>query len=460
MSERAHPKSLFVSVGELSGDMACSELLAPVLQRQPDLHVFGVTGPHLRKLGVHSLAHMEDHAVMGVWDVARKLNTFARLEARLLEQIDQTQPEVALLVDYPGFHLRFADFLRIRSIYTIQYIAPKLWAWGKSRLEALKQNIDLVLGILPFEQGFFERHQVPYLYGGCPLIQRIAKAADTRQTRACSGLFNAPPQAQTLPSEQVGKEQHPAESRCLALLPGSRNSEVRRLFPDMLRVAYHMRQRWLHTSTASTALSCGPFTSLAVPMAGALKEELFVEIWRDVISSLASFESRSTLQAATNERGEQITPLSSADLKGLRLYHPQLGQLWLVRDAGTALMHAADVALVASGTATLECALAQTPMAVMYKMDAMSYRLGKLLIDLPYVSLANLVAEKKIVEEYIQVYKTEDIAADLMELFDKGHPRTIAMTQSFQDMTTRLNTTTQGDASSLVERALTGERTW
>ena len=165
----------FISAGELSGDLIGGDLVQALKTAAPHLEPFGIAGEAMERAGVEPVAKVADFSVMGVFEVARKLAELRMLEARILAAIDRRRPTLAVLIDNPGFHLRLAEQLRMRGIRVIQYVAPKLWAWGSGRIGAVRRNFDLVLGILPFEEKFFRSQGVAYQYVGCPLKDRTDK---------------------------------------------------------------------------------------------------------------------------------------------------------------------------------------------------------------------------------------------------------------------------------------------
>src|SRR4051812_43514734 len=163
--------------------------------------------------GVEEIAHISAFSVMGITDVARKLASLRMLETRLLAWVDQWEPRFAVLIDNPGFHLRFAEQLRMRGVRVFQYVAPKVWAWGESRVPKLRENFDMILGILPFEEEFFKSRGIRYSYVGSPLKDRIDKVIIKRESL---GL--------------------PVGRPVIACLPGSRPSEIKLNLPTIAGV--------------------------------------------------------------------------------------------------------------------------------------------------------------------------------------------------------------------------------
>jgi len=351
------PPRIFVSAGEPSGDLLAAELLDELRVYWPDAEIFGICGPRMRASGAEALFGIEELSVMGFVEVIKHLPFLKHLEFSLLEQIERRQPEIAILVDYPGFHLRLADALRLRGVYVFQYVAPQLWAWGEKRTKTLRAVTDEVLGIMPFETAFFRERQVNFRYVGTPQVDRARKAVADR-ARFC--LDHAP---------------------TIGFFPGSRTSEIRRLLPRMMQIREVLRQTQ-------------PQLRFVLSMAPSLKPELFASILGEPL-------------------GDALA--ESADLAVYRQ-----GDTTLVRGQSIHLMKTCDAALVTSGTATLECALTGTPMAVAYVMQPLSFQLAKRFVKLPHISLVNLVADTSLVREFIQDFEPSSVAEELGLLAQPG----------------------------------------
>ena len=350
----------FISAGEPSGDLLAAELVSEMKKRFPELGACGIAGPRMISEGVQALAHIDDLSVMGFVEVIKHLPKLKRLDDALLEAIDRHPPRFAILVDYPGFHMRFAAALKARGIPVIQYVAPQLWAWGEKRTEKLRRVTDLVLGIMPFEVSFFRDKGVNVSYVGSPQVNRARKAKDRREDWGI----------------HLQKGQ-----RAIGFFPGSRYGEVSRLLPNIVKIREAMREL---EASFHFFVSLAPSLSLDVfrPMLGSSFDE---------VAPAIEAEGRFTLGDTTFVRGESLD-----------------------------LMKTVDAALVTSGTATLECGLCHTPMAVAYVMHNLSYKIAKRLVKLPHISLVNLVAGKEIVREFVQDIDVQEVAKELSVLAAKG----------------------------------------
>ncbi len=203
--------SLFVSAGDPSGDIAGFHFLERFAKRNPSVKVFGLGGERMRQCGQEQLVAGEKLAALGFWEVAKKYPFFRKLFHQTLTEIDNRKPAAALLIDYPGFNLRLARQLKKRGVPVIFYISPQVWAWGAGRIKEMREVIDELLLILPFEVDFFAEHQVKSKYVGHYLLDDIAP--------------------------EILQKPYNEASKIIALLPGSRQQEIDRMLPTMLEAA-------------------------------------------------------------------------------------------------------------------------------------------------------------------------------------------------------------------------------
>ena len=346
----------FISVGEFSGDLLAAQLVTELRSYIPQIRFSGIAGKEMLKAGVEQLVSMDVLNVMGLFDVLKKAAEIKLVEKRILAHLDRLQPQLAILVDYPGFHFRLAEQLKMRGIKVVQYIAPKLWAWGASRVVKLRRDFDLVMGIFPFEAEFFRSRGVNFEFVGCPHLRRLAAVPASYEELDLS-----------------------EKAPIVAMLPGSRESELRRILPIMLR---------LKQSLASH----NPNIQFCVPVAANLSYE------------------------------KVLKSLSNEEKQGIKF----------VRKRSLELMKVADLALVASGTATWECALLEKTMVVLYKMDSLSYFLAKRKVKTKWVSLVNIIMNREVVPEYIQIFDVVNVLNVLIELLDKKSDRHALMKNQFK----------------------------
>ncbi|MEN8175219.1 MAG: lipid-A-disaccharide synthase [Pseudomonadota bacterium] len=317
---------------EPSGDQLGAALMQALKERLPDVTFEGVGGAAMLAEGLSGRIPMEKLSVMGLVEVLVHLPELLRERRHLAGYWVDRPPDLFIGVDAPDFNLGLARRLREAGIPTVQYVAPTVWAWREGRTRTLKRAVDLVLSIYPFEKDFLREHGVNSAYVGHPLADSMPLETDREAARAALGLKDA--------------------QEVVALLPGSRRSEVNTLARPFIETA-----RWL----AERRPGMGFVTPAATPF---LRQAMEVELAR-----LA----------------------------------PELDILVLDRSAELALA-AADVVLTASGTATLQALLSKRPMVVGYRMHALSYFIARAfrLVKTPYVAMANIMANEALAPEYLQ----------------------------------------------------------
>lgn len=356
-------KCYLISAGEYSGDLLAAELVHAIRDVLPDVVPYGIVGDTMQKAGVHALATTSELSVMGVVDVARKINDIKMIESRILAWVDRYRPDFAICVDFPGFHFRLAEQLHLRDVPVYQYVAPKVWAWGRERVAQLRDHFKAVYGVLPFEEEFFLRHGVSYKYVGSPHYDRVSKL--------------------TLSAKDLGL---PTDRPIVAFLPGSRLSELRRILPRMVEIRHEL-------------LKINPSVTCVIPFASGLS-------WDDVAEIIGDGSKRKNLS-------------NGWDYAGFR---------WM-DGASIELMKVARCAVVASGTATLECAIAGTPMVVVYAMSEINYAIAKRAISVPWISLVNLIMNASVVREHIQTIDARKVAKEVSELSSESTARSQMLSQ-------------------------------
>lgn len=376
--------SYFISAGEYSGDLLASDLVLQLKQRLPTYQAYGLVGESMRHAGVKEVCAQERFAVMGILDVVRKLADLKQAEAYILSKIDDIKPAFAILVDFPGLHFRLAEQLKLRGIPVYQYCAPKVWAWGEKRVALLRRDFALVLGILPFETEFFKKHDVPYHYVGSPHIDRVSQIMVEKTN---FGFSNG--------------------DKIVGLLPGSRVSELKLIFPHLLQIKAFMNK-------------AQPDLRFAMPLARNLSLD-------DLCAALPN--------------PERIKQLSETRYQydGIEIFHGM----------SLELMAVSDVAIVASGTATLECGLVGTPMVVVYVMDENTFEIAKAKVKVPWASLVNIIANRAVITEYLQHFDNEDVALEVLSLLEPGAKRSSALAE-LQNLREGL----EGGAAATAARAI------
>ena len=376
------PLRVGLVAGEASGDALGAALIEALRRAAPQARFFGVAGPKMRAAGCEAWESAESLAVMGLFEILAELPRLLRLRARVRRRFLAERPDVFVGIDAPEFNLGLARALRAAGIATVQYVSPQVWAWRPRRVRRMRGAVDLVLCLLPFEQRFYDAQGVRAEFVGHPLADQIPPRTDRAAARASLGL--------------------PVDGPVVALLPGSRRGEVRRLGADFAATL-----RWLAAQR--------PELAFVAPLANEATRQLF---------------------AAT-----------------LAAQAPGIAVRLIDGRAQTALI-AADVALVASGTATLEAALCRRPMVVVYRLGrATAWALRRLrLVKSRYFAQPNLLAERRLVGEYFQDdIIPESIGAELLMWLDDA-ARRAELVEQFA----RIHASLRRGASASAARAILG----
>lgn len=238
-------KNILIVAGEASGDIHAANLVAAIKEIFPKISFFGLGGEHLRKQGVNLYFDIVGIAVVGIFEVLKNLGKFQKIFHGLLEEVDKIKPDLAILVDYPGFNLRLAKKLKERNIPIIYYISPQVWAWGENRIKTIKKIIAHMIVVFKFEEELYNKHGIPVSFVGHPLLDTV--------------------QENISPENLLARLKPDVKTRIFSLLPGSREKEVKTLLPIMLRTA-ELIQRKL------------PDSKFIILRSPAVKEDLFDKI--------------------------------------------------------------------------------------------------------------------------------------------------------------------------------------
>jgi lipid-A-disaccharide synthase len=376
----------YIVAGEASGDLHASNLIKAIRQKDPEARFRGCGGDLMRDAGAELLLHYKEMAFMGFWEVFVNLRTVLGNIKRCKTDILTWNPDVLVLVDYPGFNLRIAEFAKQRGLKTVYYISPQIWAWKKGRIKQIKRDVDEMMVILPFEKAFYAKNGMDVHYVGHPLLDAVSRdlpeRPEVRNFRKDNGLD---------------------DREIIALLPGSRRQEVNALLPQMLNMAELFPQYQFVVSTVSW-----------------LPKELYDK----------------HLQTPAKTR----TPVETCCSASLQNGDVQVNHNVRTVCGNTyALLANAKAAIVASGTATLETAMIGTPQVVCYAGSEISYLIAKHLITgINYISLPNLIMDAPVVTELIQHdYNTERLEKEL-RLITEDAEHVAAMKAQYEELYTKL----------------------
>ncbi len=336
-------KQVLIVAGEASGDHHAGRLVEAVKRQNPAIHFAGIGGEYMRHAGVEILIDSAEMAVVGLVEVLAHYPTLHGALQRMRRELHERRPDLLILVDYPDFNLRLAKTAKELGIKVLYYISPQVWAWRQKRVYKIKQLVDMMAVVFPFEVPFYEKAGVPVRFVGHPLVDEVNSDLSRSEALVQFGLN---------PDKPV-----------LGLFPGSRRSEIKRLLPVILQSAALIKQ-------------AVPETQFLLPRASTLSEEF-------------------------------LSPyLADSDV-----------DITLVAGRPYDVMRGCDTIISASGTATLEIALMQVPLVVIYKIAPLSYRIMSRLIRVEHIALCNIVAGERIAPELIQHAATaSNISSEAMRL--------------------------------------------
>lgn len=319
-----------IVAGEVSGDILGADLISAIRRLSPDARFVGIGGDKMKNAGCECLYPAESLSVMGIAEVFRHFPELLHIRKTIKHYFFNNQPDVFIGIDAPDFNFPMEKMLRNRGIKTIHYVSPSIWAWREYRLKSIRKSVDLMLTLFPFEPPYYEKYNIPAKFVGHPLASKINLEPDQVTARQQLGLS--------------------VSDRIIALMPGSRKSEIRKLVVPFLKTAQWCMER---------------------------DSELHF------IANFVNEDARIYFEQEMRNISPEIHVTSYT---GLSL----------------TVMEAADVVLLASGTAALEAMLLKRPMVVAYKVNWLTYQIVKRLIRVPYVSLPNLLAGKQLIPECLQ----------------------------------------------------------
>jgi len=328
--------------------------LAVALRARANVQLFGMGGPRMREAGVELIADCSEVSLVGIVEIAKKYPALRRVWKRLLGETIRRKPRLAILTDFPGFHLRLARALKRRHIPSVYFICPQFWAWRPWRANLVRRRFVRGLCIFPFEQEWYRSRGVAAAFIGHPLVGNVAAKRTRAEFAAAYGLDASKP--------------------IVTILPGSRAGEIAHHMPILMQACHRIeRERQARQSSQV-----------------------------QFVLALAPGMSKSQVAGY----GKTGSPMC------------------VVEDATYDALGAADLAIVSSGTATVEAALMNAPMIVVYRLAPLTAALARWLVRTPMFAMVNLIAGKRVVPELVQKdFTPERLAREAIRLLDSPEAR-------------------------------------
>jgi lipid-A-disaccharide synthase len=408
------PMTIYFVAGEISGDDHGAALMRRLRGLRTDLQFSGRGGPQMKAIAGEAFHNwISDAGVVGLWEVIRKYPYFRRKFRETLNEIDTKRPDAVILIDYPGFNLRLARALRQRTsrLKIIYYVSPQVWAWNRGRVKRMARWLDLMLCIFPFEAELYNASGLRTIFVGHPMIERLG--AQQNETSRDPNL--------------------------IALFPGSRRREVRKIFPVMLKTATEL----LRIKPDLRFEVAAPSVELAQEM-----QQIANPLMRLPAGRRAGNDISSPIWKGIKGEGPgEGSLMRGAEADGLKRIQIRIGE-------AAQIMQRAFVGIIASGTATQEAAYHRLPFVLVYKVSWPTYMAARFVIKVDYLGMPNVLANREIVPEFIQHQaKPGNIAKAVRRLIDEPSARA-AMISAFDQVIASLG---KGGASDRAARAILDE---
>lgn len=369
--------TFMIIAGEISGDMHAANIINLIKKECPNTTFFGIGGPAMRAVGVETFYDIKDMAVMGIVEVLKHIKFFKKVFNEMETLAEKRRPDAVILIDYPGFNLRFAAKAHALGIKVIYYICPQVWAWHRERIPKMAAIVDKLITIFPFEAKHFDGTGLDVSFAGHPLVDEAAKLLAT-------------PQAELPWKENPG----------IALLPGSRRTEIERILPSMWKAAKLLSDK-------------NPKLEFIIATPSEQQSKIIEEITKRLGNGPAKCH--------------------------------------IVTDNTRQVLRQARAAMVASGTATIETTLMSCPMVIIYKVAPLTYIMGKMLIKIKHIGMVNIVADKLVCPELVQQQATPTAIAKTITPLISDTPQRQDMINELHLVTKKLGT---GNAAKTAARQI------
>jgi len=373
-----------IVAGEASGDNLGADLITQVKRLHPDVRFIGIGGNRMQQAGCECLYTTDELSVMGISEVFSSLPRLLEIRRGLLDYFRSRPPDVFIGIDAPDFNFPVEKKIRRSGVKTIHYISPSVWAWREYRLRSIARSVDLMLVMFPFEEAYYEKHGIKARFVGHPLANKLVEEVTPAEARSRLGL--------------------PQDGKIIALMPGSRQSELRQLAKPFTETAV-----WCQRQRADLSFVC----------------------------NLVNDADRHHVQSVMQAEAPQLP---------VRFFAGQ----------SISVMAAADVILLASGTAALEAMLVNRPMVVAYRVNWLTYQLARRMIKLPYVSLPNILAGEEIIPECLQSACNPDTMGQKLLHWLDDEEAVSALMNRFRQIHRQIRPPAQGGAARAVLEIIHG----
>ncbi len=358
---------LMIIAGETSGDLQAASLMKSLKSINPHIEIFGMGGKKMQAEGAEIIYDITDLAIVGFFEVLKHLSTFKKIFEKLVRLLETRKPDAVILVDYPGFNLRFAKAAKEKNIPVIYYISPQIWAWGENRIHEIKKYVDKMIVIFGFEENIYKEAGVKVSFVGHPFLDIVKPMWKKEETIKTCHLKH--------------------DSIKIALMPGSRKKEIEKHLPSMLRACEIIKNKIPNAEFIISRI-----------------KELDQSLYNKIIHK------------------SKIKP-HSLDNKPYEI------------------MDIADLVIVSSGSATLEVAIMEKPMVIVYKTSFLTWLLARNLIKIPDIGLVNIVARQRVVPELVQFKVTpENIASTSLEILN-NHKKIHEIKENLRKVKSKLGET-------------------
>lgn len=346
--------TVMIVAGESSGELYGSLLTKSLKSKLPEIKIMGVGGERMREAGVELISSIS--SAFGLIEIVSTYNKIRSSFRKTVEAIKKLKPDVLVLIDYPDFNIKLAKIAKPYGIKILYYVSPQVWAWRKRRIKKIAKLVDRMAVLFPFEEKIYKEAGVKCEFVGHPIVEEIESVLHSSVIGHQSLIKTNDHGPMTNDSKNIGHRDYfksilgfNPKKALLSLLPGSRHSELKRLLPLMLEIV-----RKIKTSFDGY--------EFCIPLSTNTEEEqyaFYLNLLKD--------------EGVNIKKGETVMVLACSDM-----------------------------AVVASGTATLQAALLEVPMVVVYKLSPFTYFLGRLLVDVEYISLVNILGGREVVKEFLQ----------------------------------------------------------